>query len=108
MDNKSARGITATSSPTTNEVCVRSGEGRSGKSTGQFVEKEATARAGATRRRASCRRRSRKHGQGHLQRSAGGATGGRQAILPGLRWAARITRIISRTCSSACRANRPI
>lgn len=46
MDNMSARGITGNVMPNNNEVGGRSGEGRSGKSTGQFVEKEATGKGG--------------------------------------------------------------
>lgn len=46
MDNMSARGITGNSMPNNNEVGGRSGEGRSGKSRGQFVEKEATGKGG--------------------------------------------------------------
>lgn len=46
MDNMSARGITGNVLPNNNEVGGRSGEGRSGKSTGQFVEKEATGKGG--------------------------------------------------------------
>jgi len=46
MNNMSARGITGNVMPNNNEVGGRSGEGRSGKSTGQFVEKEATGKGG--------------------------------------------------------------
>lgn len=46
MDNMSARGITGNIMPNNNEVGGRSGEGRSGKSSGQFVEKEATGKGG--------------------------------------------------------------
>lgn len=46
MDNMSARGITGNVMPNNNEVGGRSGEGRSGKSAGQFVEKEATGKGG--------------------------------------------------------------
>jgi hypothetical protein len=42
----SAKGITGNSMPNNNEVGGRSGEGRSGKSTGQFVEQEATGKGG--------------------------------------------------------------
>jgi len=46
MDDMSAKGITGNSMPNNNEVGGRSGEGRSGKSSGQFVEKEATGKGG--------------------------------------------------------------
>ncbi len=46
MDDMSAKGITGNSMPNNNEVGGRSGEGRSGKSTGQFVEQEATGKGG--------------------------------------------------------------
>jgi hypothetical protein len=46
MDNMSAKGITGNVMPNNNEVGGRSGEGRSGKSSGQFVEKEATGKGG--------------------------------------------------------------
>ncbi len=46
MDDMSAKGVTGNSMPNNNEVGGRSGEGRSGKSSGQFVEKEATGKGG--------------------------------------------------------------
>jgi hypothetical protein len=46
MDDMSAKGITGNIMPNNNEVGGRSGEGRSGKSTGQFVEQEATGKGG--------------------------------------------------------------
>ncbi len=46
MDNMSAKGITGNIMPNNNEVGGRSGEGRSGKSAGQFVEKEAHGKGG--------------------------------------------------------------
>jgi len=46
MDDMSAKGITGNVMPNNNEVGGRSGEGRSGKSTGQFVEQEATGKGG--------------------------------------------------------------
>lgn len=46
MDDMSAKGITGNVMPNNNEVGGRSGEGRSGKSSGQFVEKEATGKGG--------------------------------------------------------------
>ena len=46
MDDMSAKGITGNIMPNNNEVGGRSGEGRSGKSSGQFVEQEATGKGG--------------------------------------------------------------
>ncbi|MFO7937045.1 MAG: DUF4175 family protein [Kiritimatiellia bacterium] len=46
MDDMSAKGITGNVMPNNNEVGGRSGEGRSGKSRGQFVEKEAHGKGG--------------------------------------------------------------
>ncbi|NQZ68690.1 MAG: hypothetical protein HRT89_11550 [Lentisphaeria bacterium] len=46
IDNMSAKGITGNLLPNDNEVGGRSGEGRSGKSSGQFVEKEAKGKGG--------------------------------------------------------------
>ncbi len=46
MDDMSAKGITGNIMPNNNEVGGRSGEGRSGKSSGQFVEKEAFGKGG--------------------------------------------------------------
>jgi hypothetical protein len=46
IDDMSAKGITGNIMPNNNEVGGRSGEGRSGKSTGQFVEQEATGKGG--------------------------------------------------------------
>ncbi len=46
IDSMQAKGITGNVMPNNNEVGGRSGEGRSGKSTGQFVEKEATGKGG--------------------------------------------------------------
>ncbi|MBP5319409.1 MAG: hypothetical protein J6334_00355 [Kiritimatiellae bacterium] len=46
MDSMAARGITGNVLPNNNEVGGRSGEGRSGKSRGQFVEKEAHGKGG--------------------------------------------------------------
>ena len=46
IDSMQAKGITGNVLPNNNEVGGRSGEGRSGKSTGQFVEKEATGKGG--------------------------------------------------------------
>ncbi len=46
MDDMSAKGITGNILPNNNEVGGRSGEGRSGKSSGQFVEQEATGKGG--------------------------------------------------------------
>ena len=46
MDDMSAKGITGNIMPNNNEVGGRSGEGRSGKSSGQVVEKEAYGKGG--------------------------------------------------------------
>lgn len=46
IDSMQAKGITGNILPNNNEVGGRSGEGRSGKSTGQFVEKEAHGKGG--------------------------------------------------------------
>lgn len=46
IDSMQAKGITGNVLPNNNEVGGRSGEGRSGKSSGQFVEKEASGKGG--------------------------------------------------------------
>jgi hypothetical protein len=46
ISNMSAKGVTGNVLPNTNEVGGRSGEGRTGKSSGQFVEEEATGKGG--------------------------------------------------------------
>ncbi len=46
IDSMQAKGITGNVMPNNNEVGGRSGEGRSGRSSGQFVEKEATGKGG--------------------------------------------------------------
>jgi len=46
ISNMSAKGITGNRLPNTNEVGGRSGEGRTGKSSGQFVEQDATGKGG--------------------------------------------------------------
>ena len=46
INSMQAKGITGNVLPNNNEVGGRSGEGRSGKSSGQFVEKEATGKGG--------------------------------------------------------------
>ncbi len=46
IDDMSAKGITGNAMPNDNEVGGRSGEGRSGKSSGQFVEETATGKGG--------------------------------------------------------------
>lgn len=46
IDSMQAKGITGNVLPNNNEVGGRSGEGRSGKSSGQFVEKTATGKGG--------------------------------------------------------------
>lgn len=46
ISNMSAKGVTGNTLPNTNEIGGRSGEGRSGKSSGQMVEKTATGKGG--------------------------------------------------------------
>ncbi len=46
ISNMSAKGVTGNRLPNEQEVGGRSGEGRTGKSTGQFVEKKATGKGG--------------------------------------------------------------
>ncbi len=46
ISNMSAKGVTGNRLPNTNEVGGRSGEGRTGKSSGQFVEQTATGKGG--------------------------------------------------------------
>ncbi len=46
ISNMSAKGVTGNRLPNTQEVGGRSGEGRTGKSSGQFVEEEATGKGG--------------------------------------------------------------
>ena len=46
ISNMSARGVTGNRLPNTSEIGGRSGEGRSGKSSGEFVEEEATGKGG--------------------------------------------------------------
>ena len=46
IDSMQAKGVTGNVLPNKNEVGGRSGEGRSGRSSGQFVEKEATGKGG--------------------------------------------------------------
>jgi hypothetical protein len=46
ISNMSAKGVTGNTLPNTNEVGGRSGEGRSGKSSGQMVEETATGKGG--------------------------------------------------------------
>jgi len=46
ISNMSAKGVTGNRLPNTQEVGGRSGEGRTGKSSGQFVEKKATGKGG--------------------------------------------------------------
>ncbi|MDZ7816636.1 MAG: hypothetical protein U5N86_11775 [Planctomycetota bacterium] len=46
ISNMSAKGKTGNRMPNNNEIAGRSGEGRSGKSSGQFVEKSATGKGG--------------------------------------------------------------
>ena len=46
ISNMSAKGVTGNRLPNTSEIGGRSGEGRTGKSSGQFVEEEATGKGG--------------------------------------------------------------
>jgi hypothetical protein len=46
ISNMSAKGVTGNRMPNTSEIGGRSGEGRTGKSSGQFVEEEATGKGG--------------------------------------------------------------
>jgi len=46
ISNMSAKGVTGNRLPNTQEIGGRSGEGRTGKSSGQFVEEEATGKGG--------------------------------------------------------------
>jgi hypothetical protein len=46
ISNMSAKGVTGNRLPNTNEIGGRSGEGRTGRSSGQFVEEEATGKGG--------------------------------------------------------------
>jgi hypothetical protein len=77
IDSMQAKGITGNVLPNNNEVGGRSGEGRSGKSSGQFVEKEATGKGG---RKTPTRLTQSPYEKGTVvdksKDSQGGATGG--------------------------------
>lgn len=77
LNDMSAKGITGNSMPNDSEVSGRSGEGRSGKSSGQFVEEEATGKGG---RDTPTRLTASPFEQGTVKDSSkdpqGGATGG--------------------------------
>ncbi|MCH2176830.1 MAG: DUF4175 domain-containing protein [Lentisphaeria bacterium] len=77
IDSMAAKGITGNILPNDNEVGGRSGEGRSGKSSGQFVEKEAFGKGG---RMTPTRLTQSPYEQGtvkdHSTEAVGGATGG--------------------------------
>ena len=51
ISNFSAKGVTGNQLPNSSEISGRSGEGRSGKASGEFVEDEATGKGGRRRRR---------------------------------------------------------
>ncbi|MBM4017680.1 MAG: hypothetical protein FJ288_05030 [Planctomycetes bacterium] len=77
ISNFSAKGVTGNRLPNTSEVGGRSGEGRSGKSSGEFVEEEATGKGG---RRTPTRLSPDAFSKGEVKDSSpespGGATGG--------------------------------
>jgi hypothetical protein len=77
MASMSAKGVTGNRLPNTNEMGGRSGEGRSGKSSGQFVEEEAFGKGG---RQTPTRNTPTPFEAGtvkdHAPESASGATGG--------------------------------
>ncbi len=78
--NMSAKGVTGNRLPNANNVGGRSGEGRTGKSSGQFVEESATGKGG---RRTPTRKTSDPYEAGTVKDSSGepptGATGGGKA-----------------------------
>ena len=77
ISNFSAKGVTGNRLPNTSEMGGRSGEGRSGKSTGEFVEEEATGKGG---RRTPTRLTPDAFSKGEVKdsspESSGGSTGG--------------------------------
>jgi hypothetical protein len=77
ISNMSAQGVTGNRLPNTSEIGGRSGEGRSGKSSGEFVEEEATGKGG---RRTPTRLTPDPFESGSIKDSApeagGGSTGG--------------------------------
>ena len=77
ISNFSAKGVTGNRLPNTSEISGRSGEGRQGKASGEFVEEEATGKGG---RRTPTRLSPDAFSKGEVKDSspeaAGGATGG--------------------------------
>jgi len=77
ISNMSAKGVTGNTLPNTSEIGGRSGEGRSGKSSGEFVGNEAVGKGG---RKTPSRLTPDPYMQGqikdHSKDSQGGATGG--------------------------------
>ncbi|MGB2780098.1 MAG: hypothetical protein WBD63_01305, partial [Phycisphaerae bacterium] len=77
ISNYSAKGVTGNTLPNANEMSGRSGEGRTGKSSGEFVEETATGKGG---RRTPTRLTPDAYSQGKIQDTSGeaptGATGG--------------------------------
>ncbi|MBI4567468.1 MAG: hypothetical protein HY719_03635 [Planctomycetes bacterium] len=77
ISNMSARGVTGNQLPNEHEISGRSGEGRSGRSHGQFVEEEATGKGG---RKTPTRVTNDPYEKGSVKDSStdptGGATGG--------------------------------
>lgn len=77
ISNYSAKGVTGNTLPNRHEIWGRSGEGRTGRSSGEFVEQEATGKGG---RRTPTRLTPDAFQEGQIKDSstdpAGGATGG--------------------------------
>jgi hypothetical protein len=77
ISNYSAKGVTGNQLPNSSEISGRSGEGRSGKASGEFVEDEATGKGG---RRTPTRLTPEPYSKGEIKDSSpespGGATGG--------------------------------
>ena len=90
ISNMSARGVTGNRLPNTSEISGRSGEGRSGKSTGEFVA-DTAYRQGGTKdaEPADARRERQGAGQGSQQGPGRGRDRRRQGVRPGGRRAPR-------------------
>jgi hypothetical protein len=77
ISNFSAKGVTGNQLPNSSEISGRSGEGRSGKASGEFVEQDASGKGG---RRTPTRLTPEPFSKGDIHdtspESAGGATGG--------------------------------
>ncbi|MGB2613323.1 MAG: hypothetical protein WBE06_01260 [Phycisphaerae bacterium] len=77
ISNYSAKGVTGNTLPNANEMSGRSGEGRTGKSSGEFVEETATGKGG---RRTPTRLTPDAYSEGEVKDTSGeaptGATGG--------------------------------